>query len=52
MARKWFSEDGKCNSNKMTKVMLNYRPTGQIQLGGPLKRDLTLGVDKLGQVWN
>lgn len=38
MARKWFSEDGKCSSNKMTKVMLNCRPTGQIQLGGPLKR--------------
>ena len=38
MARKWFSEDGKCNSNKMPKVMLNYRPIGQIQLGRPLKR--------------
>ena len=38
MARKWFSEDGKCCSNKMTKVMLNYRPIGQIQLEGPLKR--------------
>jgi len=38
MARKWFSEDGKCNSNKMTKVMPNYGPIGQIQLGSPLKR--------------
>jgi hypothetical protein len=40
MARKWFSEDGKYNSNKMPKVMLNYRPIGQIQLGKFLKRVL------------
>ena len=50
----WLRHVTRMDNNRMLKIMLNYRPNGQIQLGRPLKRLLdkaARGLSRPHSLW-